>query len=367
MIVSRVALFAQAGDAAAVCTGEGEASPNAVCTALYEATGISWLSVGIGSLVAAIAQIAVIVVLAFLANRLVRRWIRRLAERLQEGGLGRLGSLGQRGALAKTGPINLARARQRTETLATVLRSLATVGIWSFALVLILGAVGINIGPLIAGAGIVGVALGFGSQTIVKDFLTGLFMLLEDQYGVGDIVDVGEATGVVEGVSLRTTRIRDLEGTLWHVPNGQIARVGNKSQLWARSLIDIPVAYDTDVAHATRVIKETADDLWRDPRWAADIVEEPEVWGVEAFAADQVLIRMVIKTEPARQWAVNRELRARLLVAFEREGIEIPLPQRVMRVRPEGREVLGDGARSGDGGSDGGAPDRTSSSRVTRA
>ena len=149
-------------------------------------------------------------------------------------------------------------------------------------------------------------------------------MLIEDQYGVGDIVDAGEATGVVEGVSLRTTRIRDLEGTLWHVPNGQISRIGNKSQLWARSLIDIPVAYDTDIAHATRVIKHIADELWSDPAWASDIVEEPEVWGVEAFTADQVLIRMVIKTEPARQWAVNRELRARLAAGLRRRGHRDP-------------------------------------------
>ena len=168
MFATAWTLLAQAGDATAICTAEGEASPDAVCTAIYETTGVAWLSVWLGGAVSAIVQIAVILVLAFVANRLLRRWIRRLTDRLQDRGLGRIGTLGQRGALSKTGPINLARARQRTETLGTVLRSLATVAIWSFALVLILGAVSIDIGPLIAGAGIVGVALGFGSQTIVK-------------------------------------------------------------------------------------------------------------------------------------------------------------------------------------------------------
>jgi small conductance mechanosensitive channel len=198
---------------------------------------------------------------------------------------------------------------------------------------------------LIAGAGIVGVALGFGSQSLVKDFLSGIFMLIEDQYGVGDIVDVGPATGVVEGFTLRTTRLRDVEGVLWHVPNGEISRVGNLSQQWSRSLLDIPVAYTTDLDQAIEIIKRTADELWRDEAWRGLILEEPDVWGVEAFGDSAILIRVVLKVVPAQQWAVSRELRMRVKAAFDEAGIEIPFPQQTVWVRngmdtpsPYGRE-----------------------------
>src|SRR5690606_4989578 len=134
-----------------------------------------------------------------------------------------------------------------------VLRSVASLVIWVAAVFVAVGSLrttNIELGPLIAGAGIVGVALGFGAQSLVKDFLTGLFMLIEDQYGVGDIVDVGPATGVVEGITLRTTRLRDVEGVLWHVPNGEIKRVGNLSQQWSRAVLDVPVPYETDLDRA---------------------------------------------------------------------------------------------------------------------
>jgi small conductance mechanosensitive channel len=228
-----------------------------------------------------------------------------------------------------------ARAAARAKTLAQVLRSVATAVIWSIAAVTILGELGINLGPLIASAGIAGIALGFGAQSLVKDFLSGFFMLVEDQYGIGDIVDLGEASGVVEEVSLRTTRVRDVNGTVWHVPNGAIVRVGNKSQQWARALLDVNVAYDTDVDEAERLIKETADELWHDDEWADVILEEPEVWGVEQLASDAIHIRLVVKTMPAQQFAVTRELRRRLLHVFREHGIEVPNGQRVMIREPE--------------------------------
>src|SRR5690606_37796789 len=146
-------------------------------------------------------------------------------------------------------------ASQRVEALAMVLRSVASFVIWLVAAFLILSELGVNLGPLLAGAGIVGVALGFGSPTLVRDFLSGIFILVEDQFGVGDVVDVGEASGVVEAVSLRPTRLRSVDGTVWHVPNGEIRRVGNMSQHWSRALLDVQVAYQTDIEHAKRVIK----------------------------------------------------------------------------------------------------------------
>jgi small conductance mechanosensitive channel len=222
------------------------------------------------------------------------------------------------------------RGRQRAQTLGTVLRSIASLVIYTIATVMALGEFDINLGPLIASAGILGIAIGFGAQSLVKDFLSGIFMLIEDQYGVGDIVDVGEAAGVVEEVKLRTTKIRDVHGTLWHIPNGEIRRVANKSQEWARTVLDIEVAYDTDLNQAMTVIKEVADSLWEDALENATILEEPEIWGVERFGADSIAIRLVLKVEPAEQWSTGREVRRRLKLAFDEEGIEIPFPQRTV-------------------------------------
>src|SRR6185369_98079 len=143
------------------------------------------------------------------------------------------------------------------------------------AIFMILGEVGIDLGPLLAGAGIIGVAIGFGSQSLVKDFLSGIFILVEDQFGVGDTVDLGEAVGVVEVVSLRTTRLRSVDGTVWHVPNGEIRRVGNKSQHWSRALLDIQVAYTTDLERAQQVINDVAHAVWHEDK---HVLEEPEVW-----------------------------------------------------------------------------------------
>ena len=194
-----------------------------------------------------------------------------------------------------------------------------------------LGEVGIDLGPLLAGAGVLGVAIGFGSQSLVRDFLSGTFILVEDQFGVGDIVDVGEASGTVEAVSLRTTRLRAIDGTVWHVPNGEIRRVGNMSQHWSRALLDIEVAYDTVVEHARSVIKRVADAVWAEDD---GVLEEPELWGVEQLGANGVMLRLVVKTTPSQQWRVSRELRERIKVAFDEEGIEIPFPQQTVWHKP---------------------------------
>jgi small conductance mechanosensitive channel len=220
------------------------------------------------------------------------------------------------------------RAEQRIDALTSVLRSLLTFVIYGIAVFMVMGQVGIELGPLIAGAGIIGVALGFGSQSLVKDFLSGVFILVEDQFGVGDIVELdGQTAGVVDAVSLRTTRLRAVDGTLWHVPNGEIRRVGNKSQHWSRALIDVEVAYNTDLDHAESVIASTAEELAAgDP----DVIEAPEVWGVERLGAHGISIRLVVKTRPSEQFRLSRELRRRIKAAFDREGIEIPFPQQTV-------------------------------------
>ena len=238
------------------------------------------------------------------------------------------------------------RAEQRIRTLGVLLRHTAGVVILVVAGIMVLGELGVNIGPLLAGAGVAGIALAFGAQALVRDYLTGIFMLVEDQYGVGDIVDIGEASGVVERVTLRLTVVRDVEGTLWYVPNGEIRRVGNKSYQWARAVLDIGVAYDADIAAASKVIKEVADGLWREAVPGAAIIEEPEIWGVEDLGPQAVSIRLAVKTLPGQQWAVGRALRARIKEALHAAGIAIPFPQQTVWFQDAGRARTGPGAGS---------------------
>lgn len=309
--------------------------PSFVCRQVLEVTDSETTASVVDFVVTTPLRIGFIVVLAVLVNRLVRRAIKRFAERMATGTQSpALRAFRERTPhlLQATSELNL-RSAARSQTLAAVLRSITTALVWTIAVFLVLAELGINLGPLIAGAGIAGVALGFGAQSLVKDFLSGIFMIIEDQYGVGDIIDVGEATGVVEAVTLRSTRLRDVEGTVWHVPNGQILRVGNKSQQWARALIDVSVAYETDLRLAQNVISEVATQLAGEEHWRDVILDTPSVWGVEALGADGIDIRLVVKTQPSEQFTVMRELRIRLKEAFDEAGIEIPYPQRTLWVR----------------------------------
>ena len=236
-----------------------------------------------------------------------------------------------RGTRFEPSPLLTERRRQRAETLGSVLRSIASVAVAFIAGLMLLSEIGLDLTPIVASAGIVGVAVGFGAQNLVKDFLTGMFMLLEDQYGVGDVIDVGPATGTVESVTLRTTRLRDVEGTVWYVRNGEIDRIGNKSQGWARALLDIPLDLSTDVGRARVLALEVAQSIADDEAFAGKVVEPPEVWGLEAIGADGLVLRVTVKTAPLEQWAVERELRERLMAAFVAEGITLGVPQRAVR------------------------------------
>jgi small conductance mechanosensitive channel len=318
--------------------------PSFICRQVLDRTGSDQWAELADVVFAKPLKILLVVVVAWLVNRLARRAIAGFAASLtgdQQAGNRlkrrlRRTSIGNRlpASVLATTQLDL-RAHARAETLGYVLRSVATFVIWVIATLTILGELGIDLGPLVAGAGIAGVALGFGAQSLVRDFLAGIFILVEDQYGVGDVVDVGEATGTIEAVSLRTTRLRDVSGTMWHVPNGQILRVGNMSQQWARALLDLEVAIGSDLDEAQAVIKRTADELWRDPDWTSRILEEPAVWGIEAFGPNGVTIRLVVKTLPAAQWGVLRELRLRLKAALDAAGIDLSTPQRAVWVRRE--------------------------------
>jgi len=317
--------------AASACGPPEEAS--AVCTALFRITGNDVVARAGDAVILRPAKVALIVLGAVVVTRLGRRALARFVAGLAgEGVQRRLGSLREHapGLSSGQGGAPSARAVKRAESIGALLRSMITATVWSVAILMIMGELGLDLGPLLAGAGIVGIALGFGAQNMVRDFLSGIFMLVEDQYGVGDVIDVGPATGTVESISLRTTRLRDVEGTVWYVPNGAIAHIGNKSQQWSRALLDIPVSYGTETDHAEAVIRQVAEDMWRDPTWANDILGAPEVWGVENLGADGVAIRLVVKTKPLSQWNVARQLRSRIKTAFAQEGIEIPFPQRVV-------------------------------------
>ena len=215
------------------------------------------------------------------------------------------------------------RRRQRAHALGSILRSIVSVVIFSIAAITILGDLGINLAPLLASAGVAGVAIGFGAQTIVKDFISGIFMLLEDQYGVGDTIDTGPATGIVEAVGLRTTRLRDTTGVVWHIRNGTIERIGNKSQGWARVVVDVPLGYDQDITRARRVMKEAAAAMWQEPAWRDVILEAPEVWGVEALWSNLQVLRLVAKTTSISQWETTRELRGRVTAALAASGVVV--------------------------------------------
>ena len=325
------------------CAGDRLISEgNLVCRQVFRLTGNGTIASAAGTIVPAVVRTIVILAIAMLVVRVLRRLIKRFVKDFKQRGVDRLSALARKGPLTDTAPINLERATMRADTMASVLRSVATFVVWGIAAVMILGSFGFNLGPLLAGAGVAGVALGFGAQSLVKDFLSGIFMILEDQFGVGDIVDVGEASGTVEAVTLRSTRIRDVSGTLWHVPNGEIRRVGNMSQLWSRALLDIGVAYDTDIDRASAIMKGVADEMAAEEEWAPFFVDGAEVWGVQAFAENEVTIRIAAKVTPAKQWAIEREYRARIKRAFDEAGIVIPLPQRTIWVRSEDTLQPGD-------------------------
>jgi moderate conductance mechanosensitive channel len=322
-------------------------TPGLVCRLVYDATGKETLARAVEWVVAKPLKVLLVITVAWLLVTLLRRGIRRFVERLvaqreeqaarrrEEAEAPSPDGQGRRAARARQAAEQAERGRQRAQALGTVLRSLVSVVIWSLAALVVLGEFGVNLGPLIAGAGIAGIALGFGAQTLVRDFLSGVFMLAEDQYGVGDVVDLGDAQGTVEEIRLRTTRLRDGDGTVWYVPNGEVRRVANKSQRWARAILDFEVAADTDLDRATRAMKEAADALWQEAQAEATILEEPEVLGVEALGDGSVVLRVALKVDPGEQWAVARLARRRIKEALDAAGIAAPMPQQVVWLRAQ--------------------------------
>ena len=313
--------------------------PGILCDWVFEQTGSERWAELTDWFVDRPLRVLFILVLAWIVNRVLRRIVARFADEVAERTLRqRNGDDEIENPVLRTmsrmalNEEQRSRSRQRAVTLGAMLESLVSILVWTTAVFMILGEVGVSLGPLIASAGIAGIAIGFGAQSIVRDFLAGIFVIVEDQYGVGDVIDTGEAMGKVEEIGFRTTRVRDQNGILWTVPNGVMTRVGNYSQIWSRSVFDIEVAYDTDLDHAMAVMKRVLDEVWNEQPGYATIIEEPEVQGVQSFGANGVVIRAVAKTDPAEQWAVARKIRARMKKAFDDEGIEFPFPQRTIHI-----------------------------------
>ncbi|WP_435829903.1 mechanosensitive ion channel family protein [Micromonospora costi] len=295
----------------------------AVCNAVWRTTRSIWFAEGSYWILIKPLRVVLILLLAVFARWAVHRTINRLVRTTSDAGVPTmLRPLRERipTAAVEPGEFVPERRRQRAEAIGSVLRSLTTAFVFGIALLMILREFSFDLAPLLASAGIAGVALGFGAQSLVKDLLAGLFMLIEDQYGVGDTVDLGEATGVVESVGLRVTTVRDGRGVLWYIRNGEIVRVGNKSQGWALVVVDLPIGF-ASTEEATAVLRTAAASVAVDPELSPEIVEAPEVLGVEQMTVDGAVIRTVVKTTADGQFAVGRELRRRLAEALENSGI----------------------------------------------
>ncbi|PVU83923.1 mechanosensitive ion channel protein MscS [Cellulomonas sp. WB94] len=266
-------------------------------------------------------RLAVILLVGALTLLVLRVVIRSVTQHIVEGADDTGSSL-----LRRVGPLASARRVQRARTVGSVLRSTATIVVGTLVFLLVLDTVGMNIAPFIASAGIVGVAVGFGAQSLVKDFLSGVFMLLEDQYGVGDVVDVGPGAGTVgtvEAVGLRVTKIRDSAGTLWYVPNGTMTRVGNKTQGWAKAVVEVSVDYFADLDEVRALLTEAAERVAADPVIGTYLQGAPTVTGIEDVTFDAVTLRLSVTTAPAMQWDVARELRVAVRDALTRAGIPL--------------------------------------------
>jgi small conductance mechanosensitive channel len=220
-------------------------------------------------------------------------------------------------------PLANARLVQRTKTMGSVLNNFITWTVVILALTMVLSELGVAIGALAAGAGLVGAGIGFGAQSLIKDLISGLFIVAEDQYGVGDSVNLGEISGSVESVGLRVTQVRDVDGVLWYVRNGEILRVGNHSQGWARAVVDIALDYNTDIQKAKRVIEDTAAQVVSAPGNTEKVLGEPDVWGVHLLNGDQVVIRLVQKTKQGKADDIARDLREALKGNLDAAGIEL--------------------------------------------
>jgi small conductance mechanosensitive channel len=312
------------------------ADPNPVCTSaddiwcdlIYRASGTPWLARWAGAVVDHALTVLLIVVFAVAVRAVCHRAISRVAHGIGEGRtpslLRPLRDRAARGLRQHGGAALVERRRQRAATIGSLLRSTASFALYGTAFVLVLGEFGVNLAPIIASAGVIGVAVGFGAQNLIKDFLSGLFMMLEDQYGVGDVVDFGPASGTVESIGLRVSTLRDIEGTLWYVRNGAINRVGNFSQHFSIALVDVPLGHGADLSRATEVAERAARAALADPPLSDALLDEVSVLGVQSVTAEGLTLRVTVTTRPGKQVPVRRAMFQAISAAFTEADIPPP-------------------------------------------
>jgi small conductance mechanosensitive channel len=288
-------------------------------------------------------RILFIIVLALV----VRSVLGRLINKITEGAATATLSVTPNGRVHKAAVAGhasgLERRTQRARALGSILRSAVSAIVFGIVTLTILGILGFDLAPLLASTTVLGVALGFGAQNLVRDYLAGILMLVEDHYGVGDTINAGNATGTVEAMTLLTTRLRDVNGVVWHIRNGTIDSVGNESQGWSRAVIDYPVPYGEDLSRIRQLMEQASASLYRERGWKKLMLEKPEVWGAQELSRKEVTMRIVAKTSPMRQWEVARELRARVKSVLDAAGVPPAGPDTIVITappEPAGRETV---------------------------
>ena len=329
-----------AAPAPGTLTGSCGDSPGIACRLAWDLTHnantAQFVGIYLAGPVTRGVRIAFVIALAVLVRFVALRLINRITERAATATLpvapnGRA----YRAAAAMPGAGN-ERREQRARALGSILLSAVSIVVFGLATLTILGDLGVNLTPLLLSTTVLGVALGFGAQNLVRDYLAGILMLTGDHYGVGDTINVKDVSGTVEAMTLLTTRLRDVNGVVWHVRNGTIDTVGNESQGWSRAIIDYPVPYGEDLAHMRLLMQQAADSLYRERGWCELMLEEPEVWGAQELSSREVTMRVVVKTAPMRQWEVARELRARVKAALDAAGVAPAGPDTIVITAPPG-------------------------------
>ena len=329
-----------AAPAPGTLTGSCGDSPGIACRLAWDLTHnantAQFVGIYLAGPVTRGVRIAFVIALAVLVRFVALRLINRIIERAATATLpvapnGRA----YRAAAAMPGAGN-ERREQRTRALGSILRSAVSIIVFGIAALVILGDLGVNLTPLLLSTTVLGVALGFGAQNLGRDYLAGILMLTGDHYGVGDTINVKDVSGTVEAMTLLTTRLRDVNGVVWHVRNGTIDTVGNESQGWSRAIIDYPVPYGEDLARVRLLMGQAAESLHRERGWSELMLEKPEVWGAQELSSREVTMRIVAKTAPMRQWEVARELRARVKAVLDAAGVAPAGPDTIVITAPPG-------------------------------
>lgn len=333
-------------------TGSCGDSPGIACrlawNLTHSANAAQLVQIYLAGPVTRLVRVAVVIVLALLLRFVAHRLINRITERAANGTLPVTGNGRGHRAAGAASVAGSERREQRARALGSILRSAVSIVVFGIAILTILGDLGFDLTPLLLSTTVLGVTLGFGAQNLVRDYLAGIMMLVEDYHGVGDTINVKDITGTVEATTLLSTQLRDVNGVVWHIRNGTIDTVGNESQGWSRAIIDYPVPYGEDLARIRMLMEQAADSLYRERGWRQLFLEEPEVWGAQELSSKEVTMRIVAKTAPMRQSELARELRARVKAVLDAAGVAPAGPDTIVITSQAGQTSPADGASPAD-------------------